>query len=230
VAALSPAAVSYPIETGWNEFVAQRAGNWSCAVWPTKQMVLIAPPNGSGQSPEMLVANARTGAWTVFTGLDATCLALFGDRFFFGSRDGSVVEMEVTGADQGLPFVATSIPLFDPLKTPAVLKVGLEARSTVRANSQVRVNLSLQADYNIVLPPPPDDISTVSGSVWGDARWGVSTWGTAVAKQTFRDWQSIAGSGYALAVASQITSGSASAPDVEFVEIELTYDMGDLVT
>jgi hypothetical protein len=231
IAALSPSAISYPIETGWNEAVAERiSDDWNCAVWPTKQMVIVAPPTGAGQQPQMLVANARTGAWCVFTGLDATCMVLFGDRFFFGSKGGVVVEMEVTGADQGAPFTATVLPLFDPLKSPASLKIGLEARATVRAKSRVQVKCSLQADYNINLPSPPDDTSTTVGSVWGAARWGEATWGTQAAKQTFRDWHSVSGSGYALAVASQITSGSSSPPDVEFVETELTFDMGDIVT
>lgn len=231
IAALSPSAISYPIETGWNDAVADRITlNWNCAVWPTKQMVIVALPTGVGQQPQMLVANARTGAWCVFTELDATCLVLFGDRFFFGSRDGVVVEMEVTGADQGGAFTATVVPLFDPLKIPAALKTGLLARSSVRAKSRVQVQLSLQADYNISLPSPPDDISTVVGSVWGTAEWGSAQWGTEAAKQTFREWQSVPGSGYALAVASQITSGSSSAPDVEFIETELMYDMGDVVS
>lgn len=231
IAALSPSAISYPIETGWNEVVAQRSGApWNCVVWPTQQMVIVSPPTGSGQQPLMLVANARTGAWCTFTNLDATCFVLFQDRMFFGTNDGAVVEMEVTGADQAAPYTATVIPLFDPLKSPASLKTGLLARSSVRAKSKVRVKLSLQADYNIILPPPPDDISTVVGSVWGNAKWGSGVWGTTATKETFREWQSVAGSGYALAVASQVTSGSSSPPDVEFVETELTYDMGDVVT
>lgn len=231
VAALSPAAISYPIETGWNDAVAERIDlTWNCAVWPTKQMVIVALPTTAGQQPQMLVANARTGAWCVFTGLKANCLTLFGDRFFFGSDDGIVVEMEVTGADQGETFTATAIPLFDPLKTPASLKTGLMARSTVRARSKVQVKLSLQADYNISLPAPPDDISTTVGSVWGTAEWGSAQWGTAAANQTFREWQSVSGSGYALAVAAQVTSGSSSPPSVEYVETELTYDVGDVVT
>lgn len=231
IAALSPSAISYPIETGWNDAVAERiTANWNCAVWPTKQMVIVAPPTDTGQQAEMLVANARTGAWCVFTGLDATCMVLFGDRFFYGSKNGVVVEMEVTGADQGAPFTATVLPLFDPLKSSAVLKTGLMARASVRAKSRVQVKCSLQADYNIKLPSPPDDTSTIVGSVWGTAKWGEGVWGGTAAKQTFRDWQSVNGSGYALAVASQITSGSSSPPDVEFVETELTYDMGDVVT
>jgi hypothetical protein len=138
--------------------------------------------------------------------------------------------MEVTGADNNIPFTATVIPLFDPLKSPASLKTGLLARSSVRAKSKVQVKLSLQTDYDISLPSPPDDISTAVGSVWGGAQWGSGIWGTEATKQTFRDWQSVSGSGYVLAVASQVTSGASSPADVEFIETELSYDMGDVVT
>lgn len=155
-------------------------------------------------------------------------MVVFGDRLFYGSKDGLVVEMEVTGADQGTPYTATVVPLFDPLKSPASLKTGLLARSTVRALSTVQVGLSLQADYNISLPAPPDDIAVTGSNVWGAGVWGTAVWGTAAAKQTFRDWQSVSGSGYALSVAAQVTSGSVSPPDVEYVETELTYDVGDI--
>lgn len=230
IAALSPSAISYPIETAWNEAIADRTADWCCAVWPTKQMVIVALPTASGEQAQMLVANARTGAWCLFTGLDATCMAVFGDRLFLGSKNGLVIEMEVTGADQGNPYTATVIPLFDPLKSPASLKTGLLARSTVRAPSKVLVGLSLQADYDINLPAPPDDIAVTGSNVWGSGVWGAAVWGTAADKQTFREWQSVAGTGYALSVAAQVTSGSVSPPDVEYVETELTYDTGDLVT
>lgn len=63
LAALAPAAVSYPIETAWNDAVAARSfGPWSCTIWPTRQMVLISMPSNSDQPPQMFVANARTGA------------------------------------------------------------------------------------------------------------------------------------------------------------------------
>jgi len=88
----------------------------------------------------------------------------------------------------------------------------------------------LQVDYDISLPAAPDDTGTPSGSVWGTAIWGTSVWGSAVEKQTFRKWQSVRGTGYAVSVAAQITSGSITPPDIEYVQTELTYDGGDIVT
>jgi hypothetical protein len=228
IAALSPSAISYPIEEAWNDAVRDRIGNWHCEVWPTKQMVVVAPPSPSSVSALMLVANARTGAWAPYTGWRPTCVAVFGDRMYFGSTDGRIIEAEVSGSDQGAPYTATMVPLFDPLKSPASRKTGLQARSTVRAPNDVIVRLSLQRDFEISLPAPPDDSSVPSGSVWGTGIWGTDVWGTSVEKSTYRKWQSVPGSGYALSVAAQITSGSASPPDIEYVQTDLTFDMGDI--
>lgn len=230
-AALSPSAISYPIETAWNDAVAARSGEfWHCEVWPSKQMVLVALPTVSGTSPQIFPANARTGAWGLFTGWDATCVQLFGDRLFFGSTLGRVVEAEATGADQGSVYTASIVPLFDPLKSPASLKTGMSARATLLSPFKVAAGLSFQADYNISLPPAPDDIVAPSGSLWGAGVWGQSQWGTSAAKKTFQEWRSIGGSGYAVAPGVQISSGSIVLPDVELVTIDMTYETGDIVT
>jgi hypothetical protein len=228
-AALSPAAVSYPIEEEWNTAVRDRTTlNWQCAVWPTKQMVAVALPTEAGQRKQMFVANARTGAWANYTGWGATCLEVFGTRMFFGTDDGRVIEAEVTGADQLATYTATVVPLFDPLKAPASIKTGLQARAVFRSTTPITAKLSLQKDYSIILPAAPDDTSVAGGSLWGTALWGTSRWGDAAELSTRNDWRSVPGSGYALSVATQITSGASARPSIEMVQTDLTYDLGDI--
>ena len=231
VAALSPSAISYPIETAWNDATVQRASaGWACEVWPTKQMVVVALPTNDGDQAQMFVANARTGAWGLYTGWNGKCVQLFNDRFFFGSIKGRIVEAEVTGADQGAAYTAACVPLFDSLKASASLKTSLLMRATLRAPYEVVPRLSLQSDYTINLPSPPDAIATPTSGVWGGAIWGVAQWGGELIKKIFQRWQSVGGSGYAIAPAVQITSGSIVPPDVELVSIDMTYDQGDIVT
>lgn len=230
-AALSPSAISYPIETAWNEAVAARSSAyWSCEVWPSKQMVLVVLPTVSGTTPQMFVANTRTGAWALFTGWDGTCVQAFGDKLFFGSTKARIVETESGGADQESVYTATCVPLFDPLKTPASLKTGMLARATLLSPYAVEATVSFQHDFMVNLPSPPDDIVVPSGSLWGVGVWGVSQWGAAAVKQTFQDWRSVGGSGYSIAPAVQISSGSIVPPDVELVAIDLTYDLATVVT
>lgn len=229
VAALSPSAVSYPIEDAWNLAVqASSIAAWNCVVWPAKQMVMVALNLETGTVGQVFAANARTGAWGLFTGWDVHCLQVFGDRCFFGSAAGQIIECEVTGADLGVAYTATCVPLFDPLKSPASLKTGMMARAVLRAPAQVMARLSLQSDYNIVLPVAPDDISVLAGDLWGTAKWGSGTWGTEPTKNTYKDWRPVNGSGNSLSVATQITSGGVAPPSVDLVQTDLTFEIGEV--
>lgn len=228
--ALSPSAVSYPIETAWNEAAATRSARpWSCEVWPTKQMVLVAPPT-IDEPPQMFAANARTGAWAPYTGWNGTCLQLFGDRLFFGSTAGRIIEAEVTGTDNGVAYTSVCVPQFDSLKTPLNLKTSLLMRATIKAPSEVLPQLSLQGDFTVNLPPVPTPAFISEAGVWGGAVWDESIWGVSEEPRTYREWQSVGGSGCSIAPGIQITSGSLAPADVELVQVEMTYDLGDIVT
>jgi hypothetical protein len=231
LAALAPSAISYPIETEWNDAVALRTDPWHCEVWPTKQMVAVALPTGSTADPRWYVANARTGAWASYTGWDASCVRVFGDRMFFGTPTGTVIEAEVTGADQGTPYTATCVPMFDDCKTPLSLKTAGLGRAVYKAPRAVNERLSLQTDYELSLPTAPDSVADpASGNVWGTGIWGTSVWGASVEKSTFQKWRSVSGAGSALAPGIQITSGSVPPPAVDLVRIDLTYDECDPIT
>lgn len=229
LAALAPSAVSYPIEDAWNDAIASSsAAGWNCVVWPAKQMVIVAPQGASGDVGQLFVANARTGAWGYYTGWNVQCLRVFGDRCFFGSTEGRIIECEVTGADDGTPYTMTMVPLFDPLKSPASLKTGMMARALLRAPAPVTARLSLQKDYTIELPTAPDDTVVVTGNLWGTAKWGEGMWGTEPTKTTYKDWRPVNGSGNALSVATQITSGSTAPPSVDLIQTDLTYEVAEV--
>lgn len=231
IAALSPSAVSFSIEVAWNERVTDRSGvPWHCEIWPTKQMSVIALPTVPNAEPEMLVANARTGAWARYTGWDGRCLEVFEERLFFGSDNGRVVEAEVTGADEGLPFVSTVVPLFTDFGAPASLKTISMARATLLSAYPVNEGLSVQADFTIRLPPAPSAAPAGSPSVWGAGIWGAAQWGAATDKAPVQRWQSVSGYGYALSPALQITSGSVAPLGVELIRFDLTGQTADIVS
>lgn len=231
VAALAPSAVSYPIETAWNEEVdARRAAYWTCAVWPERQMALVVLPTLAGTTPRMFVANVRTGAWCEFTNWDGRCIASFKGRLFFGTKGGKVIEGYVTGLDQGNPYTGVHIPLFDDLGTPASIKVFKMARPTLLSAIDVNCDLSMHFDYMVSLPPPPSAAIVESGSVWGSAVWGEAKWGGTRTKRIKQDWQAAAGMGYAFAPALQVTSGSLQPLECEIVRIDVTYLIADIVT
>lgn len=230
-AALSPAAVSYPIETAWNERVALRGGRpWQCEIWPTQQMYIVALPTIEGGRPEMLVANARTGAWALYTGWDGTCVEVFKERCFFGTPGGAVIEAGVTGADEGLSYTATCIPLFNDMNTPGSVKLAGQARAVLLSPFDVLEQITMQTDFEIDPPPPPDALSEPPGSLWGSGIWGQSKWGDRPAKRSHQVWRSVAGAGATMAPCVQITSGSVALPDIDLVRVDVTSQSGDLAT
>lgn len=228
-AALSPSAVSYPIETLWNASVSERSGaDWNCVVWSASQMVVAAPPTVPGTDPVMYVANARTGAWGVFENWSATCLVEFGTRAFFGSSDGKVIEANITGLDQGAPYTGSYIPLLNDLGSTG-MKTTSMARAVLRGASPVNDRLAMQADFALNMPPPPDAASAATGSSWGVGLWGEAVWGSTAGLNTYQNWRSAPANGYALAPSLQITSGSIIPLDTQIVRMDVTYQSQDTV-
>lgn len=227
---LSAKAVSYAIETAWNEAVSLRTAEWDCIVWPERQMVVVALPTVNEQPPEMYVVNARTGAWAKFTNWSGTCLEIFNGRLFFGSDSGKVVEAYVTGQDQGQTFTATYVPLFNDMGAPSSLKTAKLIRATTRGPHQVNVQLSVMEDYIVSLPAPPAASEIQAGSNWGVGIWGQSVWGGAQEVSIQHTRTSAGARAYALAPAQQITSGSVIPLDTELVSLEITYEVGEVFT
>lgn len=230
-AALSPSAVSYPIETAWNDAVANRRSQfWHCKVWPERQMVVVAPPTVNDQAPEMYVANARTGAWGRFTNWNGTCLEVFNGRLFYGSEEGLVIEAYVTGLDMGTTYTASYVPLFIDFGSAASLKIAKIARAVTRGPQNVDAQLSVMNDYTIDLPPSPPAPVVGTGSEWGTGAWGLANWGESKQVSVQQSWNSVGNSGYALALALQITSGSLVPLDTEIIRLELSYETADIVS
>lgn len=230
-AALSPSAVSFPIEDAWREAVELRSGTeWHCEVWPEKQMVVVALPTINEQPATWFVANTRTGAWGRFTTWDANCMEVFKGRLFFGSQDGRIVEANVTGQDEGNPFTGAYVPLFDDLRTPGSMKIAEMCRAVLRSGVKLNELVSIQTDFEVDLPSAPDATQIDATGTWGSAIWGEAVWGQAAATSTHQDWHSVGGYGYAFAPSVQVTSGNLVPLDAEIIRTDITYATGDIVT
>lgn len=232
VAALSPASVSYPIEQAWNEAVDERRIDpWQCILWPEKQMVVVALPNVAGEIPEMLVANARTGAWCNFLNWDGASLGLYQGRLFFGSEDGKVIEAYQTGADQGLPYTGVYVPLFTEADTPANIKIPRMVTPVLLATQKPRPSVTMMFDYQVEDMDPPSATPVSGDSVWGTAGWGSSSaiWGGGKLKNHYQEWQGVGGAGYAFSPALQLTSGSIAPLGAEIIRIDVTFETAGLI-
>jgi len=228
-AVLSPSAISAQIETIWNGEVKARSGNdWNCLVWSESQMAIVVPPKTSDQPSVMYVANSRTGGWSKFTGWQANCLAVFQGRLFFGSDGGSVVEGNVTGTDLGNPYTGVYVPSFSDFGSPGRKVAGM-SRAITRSIVNPNEKLSMQAEFQVRLPAPPDAAESTANNVWGAGVWGTSEWGGTAIKNTFGTWRSTPLNGDVLSPALQITSGSTAPLDAEIVRIDVSYQPAEMV-
>ena len=231
VAALSPAAVSYPIEEAWNEAVLLRGGDdWVCSLWPDGQMMVVSTPPTAEEPPKIFASNARTGAWGLFTGWEAKCFCVFRGNLYFGTVSGKIMQAWVSGSDDGEIYVGKYLPLFSDMGVPGSLKIGGMVMHTLRVASEVNEQANFQLDYNIEMPTPPDASAASGLPVWDDATWDASKWSVSAPKAMQKKWIPAGGTGYTLSPALQITSGAVAPTDVEIIQSDVLFQVAAVMT
>jgi len=229
-AILGNAALSENIVDAWRDEAFSRSGlEWNVAFWSRMQMVIVALPPLPGEVPVWWVVNARTRAWAPFKGWGATCLHIYDDRCFFGTEDGEIIEANVSGTDNGDAYTGVCVPMFDQMGVVGHKNVSM-LRAVVRSPFPVRERLSVQSDYTLNIPPPPDAPAVDAGDVWGSAVWGSAQWGEPrEGKNVYQIWRSAFGDGEVHAPCIQITSGDLTPLDAELVRIDATFTSGEVV-
>lgn len=228
-AALAPRSVSFSISDKWAELAGLRAPNWVCMLWPESKMVAIAPPTGDSD-PVFLVSNAETGAWSIFTNWDATCMEVYEGGLYFGTPDGFVMQAMVGGTDDGTPFTGIYSPLFTDHGKPTAMKTARMARSELISATTISERLSVLFDFDDTLPAAPDVAPVPIGNEWDNAIWNESVWSAASQSIVTKRRHSVSGYGYRFAPVLQVTSGSSVPLDVQIVSVDMTFEYGDVFT
>jgi len=230
--ALSVAAISNRITDAWADAVDQRGlSDWQAELWPEQKLALFAPPDISGNSsPVMFIANTETGSWSRFTNWQGLCMDVFEGRLFFGEPAGKVFVGLETGLDDGEPYTGAVMPLFDDLGTPASIKIGKVGRAVTRATAIVSGQVNWRGDFNVTLPPVPDATELLSSSVWDAGVWGTSAWSSGLPQVINDNWRSIGGTGYAVSLVYQVTSGSPQPLDDELIRFDMVFDTADVIS
>lgn len=233
-AQLSLGSVSAAIEPTWaTEAAARQSFPWEISKWPSKNMAMVTLPTSSEDTADQycLVVNLETGAWARYTGWDTRCSIVFNDQLYFGTRDGRVVQAEIGGDDDGVPYYPTCVYNWDALDSLGYLKTVSQARATFITASTILPDLSASADYSVSLPTRPNAPAVVDNpSLWDVGRWDTAIWDAQTQRYTFSTrWVSIGRSGYAIAPQWQMACSGDIQPTAEFVEMTLRYTLGELV-
>lgn len=230
--AISLAAVSRNIEPLWTETAAERdALPWEIVKWPDRQIAIVSTPVATpGQDTLCLVVNLERGAWATITGWDTRCVALHEKIAYFGTSDGTIMEADASGSDNGMPYYCKFAGSWDHCGSEGVWKEFLSARAIFRASRPFNALVSVSADYTTTFPTAPDAADGVSSSLWDEGLWDEATWDSDMADLVVNvDWTSQQASGSVVSPQIQITSGSDSAPDAELVAVHLVFKEGSFL-
>lgn len=194
-------------------------------------MLIVAPEPEATLEPLWFVANALSGAWCEFTGLSAYSLVSSRGRLFFGSS-GRVVEINATGYDEGTAYVGSIVGLFDSLNAPASRKLPRLIRATLRSPFGASAEVVVNFDFDGTPPAAGAGIvpSTGGAGVWGVSDWGGAQWSQGASQLIVTaEWVSAGGSGYYIAPAMSVTSGSIAPSDVELIGFDVMVDSTEVV-
>jgi hypothetical protein len=233
-AQLSLGSVSQAIEPSWSREADQRQSfPWEIAKWPKMNLALVSLPTSSEEPADVycFVVNLETGAWARYTGWDTRCVAIFNDQLYFGTRDGRIMQAEIGGDDDGDPYYPVCVYNWDALGALGYSKTIIQARATFVTSTDILPDLSVSTDYIVDLPTKPNaPVQTGVPSLWDVGRWDQAIWDDRTQRYTLSTrWGSIGRTGYSIAPQWQMACSGDIQSTAEFVEMTITYLIGELV-
>lgn len=228
-AALTLAAITYPIESAWREAVAQRTSSrpFTVTFWRSEGILIVSGIQDAG-TPICFVANSQNGAWCRFTGWDVQAGCVLGDDFFFGTADGDVRQAYYGGTDNGSAITATYVARFDNIDG-VTQKEAMHARLVARANTGISPRTFANSDYIVTLPDSVDASAGTTSDAWGSGKWGEFIWGGRQPTIAVQQWQTVRAIGSALSVGVQVKSTNTERWVFEVVGMDLVYRSGRLI-
>jgi hypothetical protein len=227
--AIETKSVSRPITPYWQSKAMLSTSNWEISrLDDAGVMVITQPPSGSGYS--MLAVNMMTGAWSKVTGWAAQTLATYGGDGYFGTDDGEVFLMNVSGSDNGTPYTASYVGQYENLGAFGILKTIRQMRASFLSGSLINPQLTALTDYGEDLPSPTSSAGETTTDVWDVGKWDEAEWDAGTTASYSSEWVSVGRTGNLIAPCVQLTFGTNSTPDVEIVAVEAQYHTGAQVT
>lgn len=166
---------------------------WQAIIHPPGNKMIINVPQVEGSVSSQYVMNTITGAWCKFTGWNAFCWELLGDKLFFGGAN-AVFEADTATDDNGSAIDADVQQAFSYFGSSTAQKHFKMVRPIFISGADVTPSLVLNVDYGGRDPIGTPSYSGSGASVWDVAAWDTSDWepGDVLVKK----WQSVTGIGY----------------------------------
>ena len=171
------------------------AGNygWQVVLSPPNNMLFINVPVSSTQF-DQYVMNTISGAWSRFTGVNATCWAFVNNVMYFG-QGGKVFKFWDGPTDNGEVINTDLLPAFSAFGSQSQIKRWTMAKVSMGYDyafafaGQINLNFDLYSQ-----PPQPYNILDTNAGLWDVGKWDSAQWGGDI--RPFSRWQMASGMGY----------------------------------
>ena len=221
-------AISYKILLAVNNAVQLYSGKfgWQGVVYPLGNKIIINVPENENARQYQYVMNTINGSWCTFGQnayrlRNAATFCVLGDSLYFGTN-GSVQLADTGGNDNGANITAALIPAYSYVGTDRQKRFTM-VRPLFQTAGMINPALTLNVDYNTILPSGIPSFVPLSGSPWNTSPWNTSPWGRNAVIQ--KNWMTVGGIGFAATV---YMIGTAST-SVNLMALDYVYQVGGVL-
>lgn len=201
---------------------------WRGMYWPQGKRVYVQVPR-SASATFLLVCNIETGAWCIYdyTGIETISMALLSGVPYFGKSTGGVVyEAEQATSDDGAAIEYDMDLPFTFFGDRQSWKRFLDIRPLMFTESGVTVEVAMNTDFTEGATTKALPLGSSSGmlTLWDEADWDTSDWGSE--GEYFFDRYGLSGQGHSgsLRVTGQVTDQV-----LKFTNFEIRFESGGQV-
>src|SRR5579859_5390190 len=192
--------LTYKILNNINSDVQTYGGNfgWQVLEHPIGNKLILNVPEQTNTTMHQWVKNTvrqDDGGWSRFRNWNANCWEVQQDTLYFGGLN-TVYVADTGTSDAGVPITVDCLPAYSYFDILGQLKVFEFARPIFKASANVQPIITLNVDYT---NNAPTSIPLLVGasSLWDVSPWDTTPWGDQAPSITVKNWQGVAGEGYA---------------------------------
>lgn len=193
---------------------------WQLCLHPDANMLLLNIP---GAVKYQFAQNTITGAWSKFTGWDATCWLNASSGLYYGTST-KVVKAWTGNLDGTTPIQFDVCGAFSFYGAKSNNKYFTMIRPYLQATSSPSIVYALNTDFSLSEPFGVLTTSSPTGMVWGSMTWGSMTWGGALTPSV--SWNTV---GDVCNSAAIRLKGQNNGGDVRYTNCDVLYQMGGLL-
>lgn len=202
--------------------IARNTFGWQVFEYPLGRLIMVNVPIAERDTQYQYVVTADGGKWARFTGINAGCWSLLGERAYFGGNDGTVYKYGTDYIDNGEPITAVLQQAYSNFKTP-LSKHFKAARPLFVGPTEYVPAIEIKLNYETTAVSLASPIVPSESSAWDEAEWDEASWTGSTVPSTI--WQTLTGIGQVGSIAMAFSlSQELTLNQTEVVFEKVKYD------